>query len=350
MSATAMIEQHVLESADAEANQNRQLTVEVRTTELEPTFDSRLLAIADKIDELHVSLTQLFTTAVGRCRSLGDLLNEAKRLCPSGHWLRYLAHCKIPERRAQECMRIAMHWSELEANTNSCADLLKLREVRQLLPPKRPKADPKPKPHAQPTSDSEGLPERAEQAPEDDRSSRASTSEVDQHRLPDDEQIVPRAATTLSDPEISSGEGGEAPPTSRSLDPATNEEVDVRAWLFCHPLGAKLEDPSRFDQAVLQWWAVKPILDELRRLVPPEAYELGRGALPSLARNSLRLRLIFAAFVNPPEKWIVCSVCKGRPTGRPGAKSCSFCDDNGFLVTHQGDSVKDPSSEDTAEE
>jgi hypothetical protein len=108
--------------------------------EIDVPSDEKLVDLAERIRKRIQRLNHAMRTAVGRMRSIGEMLLEAKRMCGQhGHWKPFLQYCGIHERYAQECMQIAKRWAEIEPNTSSCS-YLTLTEVRRLLRPQPPKA------------------------------------------------------------------------------------------------------------------------------------------------------------------------------------------------------------------
>jgi hypothetical protein len=327
-----------------------------------PSQDERLATIADKLRKLHQSLSKLVSTAAERARQIGDYLNEAKRLCPHGQWLSYLESCEIPERYAQACMQVAKRWSEIEANPNGRSDLT-LMAIRQQLAKRKPKAlrheppvtetravalEDKPELVAEPTDPMDST-LVTEAVPKDSDLASPASEVTFLPESPADAKSALLVAAVISDASSTTDENSVVPSLSpQSIGLPGVETSDGDKWLLSLPLRARLEDPAKFDAAARLWQAVQPTLDDLRRILAPEEFELGRAALPLMARSTLRQRLVSAAFVNPPELWILCSRCRGKLTDRPATVPCPACDGCGFVITHPGDYREDAVEESPA--
>jgi hypothetical protein len=292
------------------------------------------------VRKLHESIKKIETTAVEEARQLGEHLYEAKRLCRHGGWLEFLESCGIGKRRAEECMRIAERWSEIEENAHGRAHLLTISLTRTLLSKKRSnglgggsgtrtsvEADDQENTPAKPARPAKTArfpnPEPAVEAPD------VVPPESEEGPLP---EMAPRpvAARPIDHPEA---EWAVAGMTTMAAD----RDRDLEAWLRSLPARSGLKDPAHFDAAALLWRRIEPTLCELRRLVAPHESELARGSSASLAAANFRLRMIFAACLRPPAEWVLCSRCNGESTDRFARIPCPCCGGGGFQVAHDGD-------------
>jgi hypothetical protein len=92
-----------------------------------------LADLAARIRAAHESTAIALRKGVAHAVTAGELLIEAKTLLKHGQWLPWLRdHCAMSERTAQLYMRCARSRKEIEANTQSFADL-NLNEVAALL-------------------------------------------------------------------------------------------------------------------------------------------------------------------------------------------------------------------------
>jgi Protein of unknown function (DUF3102) len=95
--------------------------------------DNSLADLAARIRAEHEATSDALRSGVAHAMAAGDLLIEAKALVKHGEWLPWLRdHCAISERTAQLYMRCARSRKEIEANTQSFADL-NLNEAAALL-------------------------------------------------------------------------------------------------------------------------------------------------------------------------------------------------------------------------
>jgi hypothetical protein len=97
------------------------------------TRSNSLVDLAARIRAEHAAVAEAFKDSLKHAIAAGELLVEAKDKLQHGQWLPWLReHCTISERTAQLYMRAAKHRDELEANTQSVADLT-LSEAAALL-------------------------------------------------------------------------------------------------------------------------------------------------------------------------------------------------------------------------
>jgi hypothetical protein len=294
--------------------------------EIEVLFGNRLIDLAEQIRQDTQQVAQSLRSVVEGMRSTGEKLIEAKRIDGKhGRWLRFLRYCGIHERYAQECMQIARHWAEIEANTSSCSDLT-LTEVRRLLRSQPPKA----LEHTAKTQ----APKAVGKAKATKEKSAALTNRSEPQRdhqvhLAIEEPPVPEPAPHNPADEQQDPQGARAASVQNTDDDAS--------WLNSLPIRAQLENPARFDEAAKLWKMARPHIDALRDILSPDAVELGRAATASLAKNQYRLRVLFATHVRPPDEWKRCDRCAGKLTDRIGKIPCPICGGHGFIVTHEGD-------------
>jgi len=105
-------------------------------TELDTAAASGLTTLAKDINECHRAAEAAAGRALHHARAAGDLLLEAKKQCPHGDWGNWLkTNFEGSERSAQNYMRLAKNWGELE-NRNAVADLSLRDAVRFLTEPK----------------------------------------------------------------------------------------------------------------------------------------------------------------------------------------------------------------------
>ena len=97
--------------------------------------DNSLTDLAARIVAEHRAAATSLGNAVRHGIAAGELLIEAKALVRHGQWLPWLRdHCSLSERTCQLYMRLAKNRAEIEANTQSIADLdLTLNEAAALL-------------------------------------------------------------------------------------------------------------------------------------------------------------------------------------------------------------------------
>lgn len=92
-----------------------------------------LLALADKINQEHRLCEQSMREGLAHAINAGNLLIEAKSLCPHGTWGDWLQdNCEVSERTAQAYMRVARGLPMLEAKAQRVADL-SFRDAVKLL-------------------------------------------------------------------------------------------------------------------------------------------------------------------------------------------------------------------------
>jgi hypothetical protein len=114
----------------------------------------RLPALATKIDGLHQAAFGAAEKAMELAAECGRCLIEAKQLVAHGKWLPWLeANTKVVPRQSQKYMRLAQHWSEIEAKCDETSHLrLGIDGALDLIAEPKPKpklvAKPKPKPAA----------------------------------------------------------------------------------------------------------------------------------------------------------------------------------------------------------
>ena len=81
--------------------------------------------------------------AINSAAECGRLLIEAKAIVPHGEWEPWLeAHTEVGSRQAQKYMRLAEHWTEIEAKCEEGSSLLGVDSALRLI------AKPKPAPAA----------------------------------------------------------------------------------------------------------------------------------------------------------------------------------------------------------
>jgi hypothetical protein len=291
--------------------------------EIDVPFDEKLVDLAERIRERIQRLNHAMRTAVGRMRSIGEMLLEAKRICGQhGRWKPFLQDCGIHERYAQECMKFARRWPEIEAKTNSCSDLT-LEEVRRILRTQPPKAL---EHNSEERASNAAVREKKKSAA---LTNRSEPRRDHQAHLEIEEPPVPEPAPHDPADEQQDPQGASAASVQNTDDDAS--------WLKSLPLRAQLANTTSFDEEARLWKRTRPLMDTLRDILSPGAVEVGRGATPSMAKKGYRLRVLFATHVRPPDKWKLCDGCKGKLTDRTGRLSCLPCDGHGFFVTHEGD-------------
>lgn len=80
-----------------------------------PNNTHSLSVLAAQISQAHVAATSAAISALEHGRHCGELLIEAKAQLPHGEWEQWVAaHCTFQLRTAQEYMRVARRWQELE--------------------------------------------------------------------------------------------------------------------------------------------------------------------------------------------------------------------------------------------
>src|SRR5262249_10970346 len=99
--------------------------------------------LARQINEEHGQAEEELRSGILHARSAGEILLRVKDRLQHGEWLPWVrANLQFSERTAQNYMRIARRWEELEANPQRAADL-SYREGVQLLSKKQePEPDP----------------------------------------------------------------------------------------------------------------------------------------------------------------------------------------------------------------
>jgi hypothetical protein len=94
--------------------------------------------LAAKINAEHQRALSAARTALEHARRAGELLTEAKAQCQHGQWLPWLkANVSFSERTAQNYMRVATRWEELQANPQATADLTIEEGLKLLAAPKQ---------------------------------------------------------------------------------------------------------------------------------------------------------------------------------------------------------------------
>src|SRR5262249_4029129 len=85
-------------------------------------------------------------------------------------------------------------------------------------------------------------------------------------------------------------------------DPDEPSDAD---WRDSIPLRTKLEPEARkdFDEAALLWRRTQRAREQIRAAIDPSREEIGRSPYFQMARNRLRLRLLFGALIEPPHQW-----------------------------------------------
>lgn len=97
---------------------------------------NRLKEIADAANAEHTKIEDSLREGLTRAVSVGNLLNEAKKLVQHGEWRQWIAdHCQFSERTAQNYMRISARYPEL-AKSATVADLTYREAVAMLAEPK----------------------------------------------------------------------------------------------------------------------------------------------------------------------------------------------------------------------
>src|SRR4029450_7809819 len=95
-----------------------------------------LIDLAAAIVREHQAVGGAAQVAVHHARQAGDLLLQAKKQLRHGAWLSFLAsNCSnLAPRTAQGYMRIARHWSTIEADANARGGAyLSIHETQRLL-------------------------------------------------------------------------------------------------------------------------------------------------------------------------------------------------------------------------
>jgi hypothetical protein len=74
-----------------------------------------LETLAARINAEHRAIEVALKAGLAHAYNAGMLLIEAKDACPHGRWLRWVAeNCEFSERTAQNYMRVAERWDELQ--------------------------------------------------------------------------------------------------------------------------------------------------------------------------------------------------------------------------------------------
>jgi hypothetical protein len=98
-------------------------------------IESSLHQLAERINAEHNAAIGAARETMDHARRAGELLLEAKRQTERGQWLAWLgANFEFTPRTAQGYMRIAAHWSDLQAKSETVSHL-GLREALALLSP-----------------------------------------------------------------------------------------------------------------------------------------------------------------------------------------------------------------------
>ncbi len=91
------------------------------------TVDTTLAALARRINEEHDGVVRGLRATLEHARHAGALLLEAKAQCGHGEWLPWLdAHIPFGRRMAQNYMRLAEHWPELETRAPNAQQIAHL--------------------------------------------------------------------------------------------------------------------------------------------------------------------------------------------------------------------------------
>jgi hypothetical protein len=101
-----------------------------------------LPSIATEVRALHGAVRDHFRTTLNYARQAGDLLLVARKVVADGRWEKWLRdECQIDERNAQRYMRVARHWTEIEAQSDD-SSLLSIDGALKLIAKPRDTAPP----------------------------------------------------------------------------------------------------------------------------------------------------------------------------------------------------------------
>jgi hypothetical protein len=85
-----------------------------------PTDQKELKQLATEINAEHIAALGASRTALDHAQRAGDRLQQVKDRLKHGEWLSWLAaNCDVAVTTAQEYMRVAKHWAQLEAYRNT---------------------------------------------------------------------------------------------------------------------------------------------------------------------------------------------------------------------------------------
>jgi hypothetical protein len=332
-----------------------------------PQSDDRLIELAKQIARHRQRMLRAARTAVEEHIQIGQALIEAKRVCKHGRWAPFLKRCGLKQRTAGQCMQFARNRELIEQEAHGRADFT-VEAVRKLIASKAKAIEQTSKTQSASGSDADGTGEEADRRdPEGNAPSDPGAPSQSHHRgdatveSAEDELAVaepgePPSTAVVTDSTADGQRCGDITNMPESVDtcgPDTDRskpernEAQLRAsepdeppgqeWLASIPLRHELTDPSDFDRDAILWRRAQPLLAKLGELVEPTTDEIGKSTYYKMARNRLRLRLLFGMRVRGPHDWRICPRCRGGCTDRPGTMPCSGCDGGGFILTHDGD-------------
>ena len=109
-----------------------------KSNPLTPEVQAKLTALTEQANESHRQFLGAARTAVQHALAAGHALEEAKRLCPRGHWTAWVKdHFRASLRTAQVYMRLAAHFPHQGYNAQNAAPLttLELGKLIAGMPP-----------------------------------------------------------------------------------------------------------------------------------------------------------------------------------------------------------------------
>jgi hypothetical protein len=316
--------------------------------------EGQLEAIEKQIVQHLQRIQRAFRVAIEDRIKIGKCLAEAKSLCEHGGWSEFIERCGLKERTVQELMQFAQHEQliaeKLIAEKAHGRALLTVESVRRMISSSKKPASRGRKSGSR--DDAQEPPADAGTPGEPDRRCDTTTGSTDGEptaMTPDPaaaEPGDPTSTTATAGPARKDPCGDEEDTEARQGAPDPDEPSDDE-WLDSIPLRGELEPEARetFDKAALLWRRTEQARAQIYEQIGPSREEIGRSPYYHMARNRLRLRLLFGALIKPPDQWTICSKCRGRLTDKLGQMPCSGCDGQGFMLTHEGDDHEADSAE-----
>jgi hypothetical protein len=302
------------------------------TAACNPETSKKLEQLAQKIRESHAQVVGSYRTSVKHAVCTGQYLLRVKKLLKKekrwGAWLK-TQHFAFSDRTARAYVQAA-----------ESPEIVALLED----PDWQPAANSTLKGLLQKVGKSSGKPARktsgskARSADKTNSHSDGSTHEDGEHH--DREEHTERAdhrraETSRADrSEHSTGKSDKG-----AEEPDKGRADDDEQWLKTLPIRTKLADPTSFDREALAWRRAQPLLMELNAIFEVTEDDHKMACLGTRYRKRLASMVAVATGVEPPSRWKICSMCKGRGCKSGFTTPCIECDGAGYRVTLQADRI-----------